>query len=371
MIKQSLDMTKEEYDLYRELQVHLDKLPIGFPETNSGVELNVLRHFFTTEEAKIALKLKYSFKNLDQIHDSVKELDISKEKLEEMLDTMFKKGSIRLKKEDGKKLYATDIFVVGMHEAKVNHLTKEYLTDFNQYIDEGFNIEFIGTRMSQMRTIPIEKSITPEHHIPTYEEVAKIIEDIDGPIMLVNCICRQANDLLGEPCKQTSLRENCMGFGHEVQPVIDIGRGREINKEEALEILRKNQEDGLVLQAGNSLKPDFICSCCSCCCGALSGLRDLPRPVDFFATNYYAESDPELCTGCETCVERCQMNAIKIKNEVSRVLRKRCIGCGNCVAVCPEEAMQLHKKEKETIPPQTSEELYEEILRRKQAIKSK
>lgn len=371
MLEQDLDMDNEEIEIYRELRAHLDELPIGFPETKSGVELKILRHFFTPDEAKLALKLKFTYETVDQIFERVQDLGISKEKLNEMLDIMFKKGAIRLKKEGDKNLYATDIYVVGMHEAKVNNLTKEYLADFNQYLDEGFNVEFIGTRMPQFRTVPVEESVTPEHHIPTYEEVTKIIEDIDGPIALFNCICRQAADLLGEPCKVTSLTENCMGFGHEMQPSIDKGRGREISKEEALEILRKNQEDGLVLQAGNTLKPQFICSCCSCCCGVLSGLGDLPRPIDFFSTNYYAESDPDLCIGCGTCVKRCQMSAIKMKNDISRVNRKRCIGCGNCVVICPEEAMQLYKKEEETIPPQTSEELYAEILRRKQAIKGK
>jgi len=160
-----------------------------------------------------------------------------------------------------------------------------------------------------------------------------------------------------------------MGFGHDVQLSIDIGRGREITKSEALDVLGKNQEDGLILQANNSIKPNYICSCCGCCCGVLGGISSLPRPLDFVHTNYYAEVNSELCVGCGTCQERCQMNAIKLKNEIARVITKRCIGCGNCAAVCPEEAMQLKRKEDEIIPPPDSEELYNEILKRKQKIK--
>ena len=136
-------MNKEDINLYRELRSHLDELPIGFPETKSGVELRILKHFFTPEEAKIALKLKFSFETIDQIFSRVQDLGISKENLEEMLDSMFKKGSIRLRKADGKKLYATDIYIVGMHEAKVNHLTKEYLADFNQYVDDMGGTELL------------------------------------------------------------------------------------------------------------------------------------------------------------------------------------------------------------------------------------
>ncbi len=360
-------------DIYRKLQENLDKLPIGFPATKSGIDLKVLTYFFTPEEAKIGTYLKWELQSVNEIHEIAKELNFTKQELENKLDTLAEKGSIRYAIRDGVKKYAADIFAVGMYEAKVNNLTLEFINDINQFEDEGFNIAFIGARFPQMRTVPVEKSVTPEHHLQTYEEVAKIIENIEGPIALFNCICRQNHDLQGDPCKQTSLRENCMGFGEDMQFPIDIGRGREITKSEALDILRKNQEDGLILQAGNAIKPSFICSCCGCCCGVLRGLSDLPRPIDFFHTNYYAQVDSELCVGCGTCVERCQMNAIKIKNDIAKVITKRCIGCGNCVTVCPEEAMQLirKEKEKEIIPPQNSEEMYNEILIRKQNLLNK
>lgn len=369
MVEQDIEIKIPDADIYRKLQETLDTLPIGFPATKSGIDLKLLTHFFTPEEAKISSYLKWDLQSVDQIYETAKELNISQQELETKLDILAKKGSIRFAIRDGNKKYAADILAVGMYEAKVNNLSLEFINDINQYEDEGFNIAFIGARFPQMRTVPVEKSLTPEHHLPTYEEVAKIIEDIEGPIAIFNCICRQNHDLRGDPCKQTSLRENCMAFGHDIQFSIDIGRGREITKNEALDILRKNQEDGLILQAGNSLKPNFICSCCGCCCGVLRGLSQLPRPVDFFHTNYYAEVDSELCIGCGTCVERCQMNAIKLKNNIAKVITKRCVGCGNCAAVCPEEVMELKRKKEEIVPPKDSEELYNEILKRKQQIK--
>jgi len=371
MVEKDIEVEIQDINIYRKLQENLDKLPIGFPATKSGIELKLLTHFFTPEEAKIASFLKWELQSVDQIYENVKELNITEQDLEDTLDSIARKGSIRFAIRNGKKKYGADILAVGMYEAMVNHLSEEFLKDIQQYNDEAFGVAFIGARFPQMRTVPVEKSITPEHHVPTYEEVAKIIEGIEGPIALYNCICRQANDVMGNPCKQTALRENCMGFGHDTQFSIDIGRGREISKTEALEILRKNQEDGLILQAGNSLKPNFICSCCSCCCGVLGGIGALPRPVDFIHSNYYAEVDEDLCVGCGTCQERCQMNAIKLKNDIAKVLTKRCLGCGNCAAVCPEGAMHLKRKEEEIVPLQDSEKLYNEILRRKQAIKGK
>jgi len=92
-----------------------------------------------------------------------------------------------------------------------------------------------------------------------------------------------------------------------------------------------------------------------------------PKPVDFWATNYYAKVNPENCTGCGTCLNRCQVNAINIDEHlnVSRVNLDRCIGCGNCMITCPSGARSLLKKEKETIPPVDSENLYNIIMANK------
>jgi len=93
----------------------------------------------------------------------------------------------------------------------------------------------------------------------------------------------------------------------------------------------------------------------------------LPKPVDFWSTNYYASVDPESCTGCETCVERCQVNAISIDEHlgVSTVNLDRCLGCGNCVSSCPSEAISLFKKEREVTPPENLEDLYDTIMANK------
>jgi len=90
----------------------------------------------------------------------------------------------------------------------------------------------------------------------------------------------------------------------------------------------------------------------------------LPRPVDFWSTNYYASVSAEDCSGCGICVERCQVNAVSIDDGlgVSSVNLGRCIGCGNCTVSCPSGAMSLLKKENETIPPASSEALYDIIM---------
>ena len=58
----------DEIEVYRELQKHIDKMPVGFPSTKSGVEIRILKHLFTPEEAKIALNLSALPESLERIH---------------------------------------------------------------------------------------------------------------------------------------------------------------------------------------------------------------------------------------------------------------------------------------------------------------
>ncbi len=139
------------------------------------------------------------------------------------------------------------------------------------------------------------------------------------------------------------------------------------SKEETLAILDKAQEAGLVAQPENTLRPAYICCCCGDCCGILTTVKKFPHPAELYATNYYAEVSPELCTGCETCVDKCQLEAITIVDGAATINLDRCIGCGACVANCEFNAGQLKKKEVETVPPENKEALERIILSKKLA----
>ena len=146
-----------------------------------------------------------------------------------------------------------------------------------------------------------------------------------------------------------------MAIGDMAMMVIESDSGRAIEKTEALEIARMNQADGLVLQPSNTRKIDFVCACCGCCCGMLASQKRLPKPVEFWATNFYASVDADLCTACGTCFERCAVDAVTIDETrgLSVLNLDRCIGCGNCVVTCPTGAMALVKKDRKWSRPRT------------------
>ena len=359
---------------YRDLQRHLDRQPVGFPATKSGAELRLLRRLFDPEEARLALHLTYKPAPLDRIRELAAASGISRERVESMLVGMAGKGAIERIERDGVAYYRTIPLIVGMYEYQLNRLTPEFLADLGRYTsDKAFGLAFLGTQRPQMRTIPVGKSIAPELSVATYDHIVEIVEGVEGPFAILECICRKAAAMEGHSCTKTSRKETCMPIGDMARNAIENGIAREIDRREALDICRMNEAEGLVFQPSNARNPDFICACCGCCCGMLRMQKTLPRPVDFWASNYFVAVDAGACTGCGACVERCQVDAVMVdaRANVAVVDLGRCIGCGNCVVSCPGEAMRLVRKEKETVPPLDTEALHDDIMAHKKGTLGK
>jgi ferredoxin len=171
------------------------------------------------------------------------------------------------------------------------------------------------------------------------QEVRDLIDKFDE-IAVGHCFCRNHADTQGHSCKQTDLRETCFTFGKSARFTTENGFMRMIDKEEAVDILLKSEEDGLVHKAYHPnfdiSKPETsICNCCADCCGN-------SKFVVVNVTNYLSKVDPEICTGCETCAERCHTHAIALGEDgVSHVDVEKCIGCGVCAYFCPENAITI------------------------------
>jgi len=345
--------------VYKALQKHLDRQAVGFPATRSGAEIRILKHIFTLEEARIAAYLSYRPEPLETIFAKVGHLVASPGALEKRLDSIRKKGGIESKIKNGKTHYCCAPLVVGMYELQLGRLTPEFVRDFNDYTsDKKFGIEFLSTQLPQMRTIPVARSIQPQHQVSTFDEVTALLQAAEEPFVIIACICRKKKSMEGNPCKVTDREETCLGLG-------DIGR--QIKRDEAVAIIEQNQQAGLVLQPSNTEKAEFICSCCGCCCGMLGFHRYIPKPLDFWASNFQARVDARTCDGCGACEKHCQVAGVRVsaKNETAVVDLNRCIGCGVCVAACPTGSIALVKKTAEVRPPKTREDLYDIIMAKK------
>jgi Pyruvate/2-oxoacid:ferredoxin oxidoreductase delta subunit len=354
--------------VYIKLQKHLDNQAVGFPATKTGVEIKILKHIFTPEEAEIASFLSYKFEPLEIIYSRVEHLVASSEELEKILDRIQKKGGIEFKTKNGKKHYCNAPLVVGMYEFQLNRLTPDFIKDFDDYTsDKNFGIEFLSTKLPQMRTIPVAKSINPQHNVSTFDEVTTLLQQAEEPFVINECICRKKKSIEGKSCDATDRKDTCLAIGSMAQMALLSGSGREITRNEAMSIIDQNQKQGLVLQPSNTEKAEFICSCCGCCCGMLDLHKNLPKPLDFWASNFQAVVDKNTCEGCGTCEEWCQVGAVSVSENKKQAVvdLNRCLGCGVCVSNCPTESISLLKKPAEVTPPQTREELYEIIMAKK------
>ena len=354
--------------VYIKLQKHLNNQAVGFPATKTGVEIRILKHIFAPEEAEISSLLSYKFEPLKIIYSRVEHLVESPEELEGILDGIQKKGGIEVKIKNGEKHYCNAPLVVGMYEYQLDRLTPEFIKDFNDYTsDKNFGIEFLSTELPQMRTIPVAKSIHPQHNVSTFDEVTTLLQQAEEPFVIIECICRKKKSIEGKSCKVTDRKETCLAIGGIAQMILANDIGRKITRDEAMSIIEQNQKEGLVLQPSNTEMAEFICSCCGCCCGVLELHKNLPKPLDFWATNFHAVVDKNTCEGCGNCEESCQVGAVSVseKEQYAVVNLDRCLGCGVCVSNCPTESISLLKKPTEVMPPQTREELFDIIMDKK------
>ncbi len=180
------------------------------------------------------------------------------------------------------------------------------------------------------------------HNVASYDDAVEILKG-KARIVIADCICRKSAEIVDNGCGKPM--EACFMFGSMGQYYLDRNMGREISLQEAVDILARCREAGLVTQPATSQNPSGMCNCCGDCCGVLKALNKNPRPAQLVFSNHVAAVESDDCTGCGTCLDRCQMNALTINaDEVAEVNTDRCIGCGLCVTTCPTEAIKLMPK---------------------------
>ncbi len=362
----------KEVKAYRRLQKQLNRQAVGFPATITGADIRLLKTMFSPDEAAVASHLQYRFVSEKDICRKVSEKEnFSHEEIKIHLENMQKKGAINFRLRNDERQFCSMPLIVGMYEGQVNRLTPEFRDAFSRYTGSlPYGISWLKPETSQMRTIPIRESIKTETPIAPATDVDALLKANKGPFVILECICRKKKSLEGETCRVTERDETCLAMGDLAVACMEMNTGREIDYREAADLIALSQKEGLVLQPSNSAEPEFICSCCGCCCGMLSVQKSLPRPVDFWATAFHAAVDESACIGCRRCVKSCQVDAIIFHKKTKKISidSKRCIGCGNCIAPCPEGALSLRKNSDPVPIPDTMEVLYDMIMERKKGM---
>jgi len=330
-------------EIYQRLAHHFDRLPGGFPPAPDGLELRILERLFTLEEANLALNLTLIPERAILV---AARAGLSVEQVQPMLEKMAEKGLLlEIRREGRPPRYMASQFVVGIWEYQVNRLTPELVRDMDEYMQYLMDFN-VWKKAPQLRTVPVGESIPHSGEVLAYENAAAMVEAHES-FSVAPCICRQEQELIGKGCGKPM--ETCLQLGAS-DFYIRYGRGREISKTEALEILKTADKAGLVLQPGNAKETGFICCCCGDCCGVLRTAKLHPKPASVLSSSYFAVCDPDLCSLCGVCEERCQMEAISFDNYSALVDLDRCIGCGLCVTTCATEALRLQRKAEDDLP---------------------
>jgi H+/Na+-translocating ferredoxin:NAD+ oxidoreductase subunit B len=241
----------------------------------------------------------------------------------------------------------------------------------NQYYTQNYLHDFMGHPTKGLRAIPVAGTVPDTRQILPYEDVLAYVEQEDYHTVST-CACRHRHNLdpESEPCRHEML--NCLHFGKLGRYIVKYGMGKEITREETLEILKDAADAGLVHGISNSKKGmDTICNCCTCCCLFLENVRiDTGSPAGHQRSNYHVRVDHDTCKACGLCETRCPVDAITLVDKADApaaaegVKRKpadlktvaydadRCIGCGVCVHKCPTRSLSLVRRDtpEEDIP---------------------
>jgi len=256
-----------------------------------------------------------------------------------MMDSLFHRGLIFKASRGGEKKYYRVKSIPQMHDSTslTPGISRQILDLWKEYMEKEWPVygqqimDFVPG--SIMRVIPVNESVEPASGILAYDDAVKIVENAQT-LSVTNCSCRVISGNCTKPM------EVCMQVDRAAEYNIERGTGRAITAREAVEILKKCREEGLVHVVDNrQTVGHVICNCCSDCClnwAIMKGPKKWVAP-----SRFAAEVDPERCSGCETCLDRCFFEALYMKDELAAVDLEKCLGCGVCTVVCPTEALKL------------------------------
>lgn len=364
--------------LYRDLLKRIDQLSYGFPKSFIGADLLLIKKIFAEEDARDYLLMGKTdedgkFKpRYETAHEYAERNGFTDEEAKEKLDRMAMRGLIfRRHREHGDE-YGQFPFVMGFLEWQGKRTgEKSWLWYTMLYM----MFSRWGKRMTQTmpfyRTIPQRPQMVQGSVIKPYDNIEALL-DKHTRFAVGQCICRTMDRAIpGNKCNHPT--ETCIETDDYATFFIETGIGREITKEEALQILRDGEKDGRIIQATNSQDGENFCSCCGCGCGMLNMRKLFPGPANNIWSNHYCEINYDKCIGCGKCVSRCPFGYIKQEKKATwtnangKLVKKvtidqnACLGCGLCVSTCPPKAMCLRQKPEDKLytPPETYDDAME------------
>jgi electron transport complex protein RnfB len=350
--------------VYHELCETLAKRRGRYPGKDIPEFYALVEELFTPEEAAVYNAIPKGYHPAETI---AKALGKEVAEVTPILERMADKGLCNAGSMGGMTFYGAPTFVPGIFEfqfmkgtrterdKKIARLIHAYKAAVDA--DQGpVKIAYPTTRV-----IPVDEKIQTDNVIHTYHQVAAYIEKYH-PLAVSTCFCRHEAKLIDETDDCGKPDEVCMTFGMGAQFIIDRKVGRQITKEEALAILKKAEEAGLVHASINRQEIDFLCNCCACHSIILKTALSQTKPGVILNSGFKPVHNSDLCTACGSCIDRCPTKALFMTDgNVWELDLDRCIGCGVCATGCAFEAIALVERAGVLPPPLDQKALLEAV----------
>lgn len=298
----------------------------------------IFEELVTPEEGEMLLAMPASARELAQ------RFHTDEAAVVEGLERLIAKGLAIPRTREGETSYFLVRSVLQFHDSTAVHqgASPEFINLWRQWREtEFYELAREWERLPQpiTRVFPTLGAIKDDTGILPHEDLRVIVDNAKA-IAVVNCACR----LLLKRCDQPV--EVCIVFDAAAEFALRRGVGRRIDLAEALEIMERCEEQGLIPTNINRARVIAMCFCCSDCCIFLQPLAQYGYKL-LAPSRYEALVDPGLCNGCQDCIDRCQFDAIEMQKHASSkklkasVLPEKCFGCGLCVVACPAQAIKL------------------------------
>jgi Fe-S-cluster-containing hydrogenase component 2 len=360
-------------DIYSKLIRHYEN-STTFPNRERFVK--AVRETFSEDEVKIFFMAPFSGTiPIERLAKKTEKIGITSDELPATVKRLCCEGLlVSARKEDG--VYVGRGQLISLIELQVRKPKGSAIREASL---EYMNASIDGltppspTKTPYYRVLPMEtalvktqegESIVLDRLVPDPREilpldvVSHMIKD-EELIVLSTCYCRIARKEAGKACEHDL--ETCFFFGELALFILESGQGRKIDYDEAMSVLRKCEEQGLVHNISNAKTgPETLCNCCGCNCAVLNakkhGRTNVAAP-----SRYIIAFEPEKCTLHQACLSICPMDNYTVVDEILVIDYEGCIGCGLCVAACPENALHLEIREEQAKIPKDNHQLWNQI----------